>query len=509
MSKKRRLLPFRGDRSLWIIISVMLVISLLVIYSSTVSMAHKDVHGDTSYYMIRQAKFILFSFIVMFFVHWIDFKVYAKYSRTIFYVAVMLVLSTFFLGESRNDATRWIPVPFFGRFQPSEMLKMSLMVLLAVQLGQRSSIISSIPILPSFSRRSWRLHPQLNGDILSHTTIPLVMPIVVACVVIFPMNLSTAAMLFLVAMVLFVVARVRLREIMRLVMLAVVGLSLVMSVMIVFKVGRAQTWLSRIENYAAPIMGYQRVDNEKDGAENFQRDQAQIAIASGGLFGKGPGNSTQRSQLPHPYSDFAYAFIIEEYGVMGGVVIFLLFLWVFYRAGVIVRRCRNATTALLVMGLSLSITVQAFVNMLVCVGIFPVTGQPLPLISMGGSSVLFTCISFGIILSVSRQNDADELESIRIATGEALPETESELQADALLEHPQDQYEADLEAEAEAEAEEEEEEEAVEPIRSAPKESPQAAANQVDDDFPFTVVQRNDNTIVTDTKVKKDVIDLY
>lgn len=452
-------------------------------------MAHKDVAGDTSYYMVRQAKFIIFSFIIMFFVHWINFQSYAKYTRTIFYISVMLVIATMFVGESRNDATRWIPVPFFGRFQPSEMLKIALVTMLAVQLGQRSSIISQIPILPALTPRGWRKNPQMNHDIFNRTTKALVIPIVCACAAILPMNLSTAMVLFMVSMTIFVVARVKLIEIGRLVMLAVITLSLIISTMVVFKVGRAETWLSRIENYVAPITGGEKTEKtEKDKAENFQKEQAQIAIASGGVLGKGPGNSTQRSQLPHPYSDFAYAFIIEEYGVGGGVVIFLLFSWVFYRAGVIVRRCRNATTALLVLGLSLSITVQAFVNMLVCVGIFPVTGQPLPLISMGGSSVLFTCIAFGMILSVSRQNDAEDY---------------AEAMALKMQNRPQEIINQEVEVEIE-------EEQITTP---APATTPQKiAATPVttsDDDFPFTIVEHTDSTKVTDTKVDKNVVDLY
>lgn len=489
---RRKLAPFRGDRSLWIIISAMLVISLLVIYSATVSMAHKDVAGDTSYYMVRQAKFIIFSFIIMFFVHWINFQSYAKYTRTIFYISVMLVIATMFVGESRNDATRWIPVPFFGRFQPSEMLKIALVTMLAVQLGQRSSIISQIPILPALTPRGWRKNPQMNHDIFNRTTKALVIPIVCACAAILPMNLSTAMVLFMVSMTIFVVARVKLIEIGRLVMLAVVTLSLIISTMVVFKVGRAETWLNRIENYVAPITGGEKTEKtEKDKAENFQKEQAQIAIASGGVLGKGPGNSTQRSQLPHPYSDFAYAFIIEEYGVGGGVVIFLLFSWVFYRAGVIVRRCRNATTALLVLGLSLSITVQAFVNMLVCVGIFPVTGQPLPLISMGGSSVLFTCIAFGMILSVSRQNDAEDY---------------AEAMALKMQNRPQEIINQEVE---EVEVEIEEEQIATPAPAATPRKIAATPVATSDDDFPFTIIEHTDSTKVTDTKVGKDVVDLY
>lgn len=446
--KKRRLSPFRGDRSLWIIISILLVISLLVIYSSTVSLAHaeKSVSGDTSYFMLRQAKFIIFSFLVMIFIHWIDFKYYARFIRLIFYFSVGLVILAMFIGESRNEATRWIPIPFFGRFQPSEMLKIALIALLAVQLGARSTIISKIPIIPSLSYKGWITSPHKNHDIWNKTTKPLVLPAAIACAVILPMNLSTAMIMFLVTLIIFIVGRVRMGEIWRIIKIGIVTLTVIITVMMLFGVGRAETWLSRIENYVAPLVGVQKTETKKDVAENFQKEQAKIAIASGGLIGKGPGNSTQRSQLPHPYSDYAYAFIIEEYGAFGGAVIFLLYLWIFYRTGVVMRRCRNTTTALLVFGLGLSITVQAFVNMLVCVGLFPVTGQPLPLISMGGSSVMFTCIAFGIILSISRQNnqeDAAEALAAKQATEQPQIQTTTEAETEKSTEEQEYQYEDD------------------------------------------------------------------
>ena len=410
MAKKRRLALFRGDRSLWIIIAVLCMVSLLVVYSATASMAYREVGGDTSYYLFRQARFIIFGFFMIIVVHWIDYRSYARYAKVLFRLSVVLVILAYIVGVTLNDAPRWIRIPVVGlTFQPSDILKITLVMVLAQQLGKRQRTISQIPILPALTYGGWKRNPRRNIDIYLNTTQPLLLPVVVACAVVLPANLSTALIIFAVCMIMLWMGRVRKWEIMKLVLLAVCALVLVIGTMRIAGVGRAKVWMSRIENYIQPITG----DGDQaavgdDGDGDFQKEQAKIAIASGKVLGKGPGNSTQRSQLPHPYSDFAYAFIIEEYGAVGGVVVFVLYLWIFYRTGVIVRRCRRPSPALLVLGLSLIITLQAFVNMAVSVGLMPVTGQTLPLISLGGSSVLFTCISFGMILGISRQSDAEE-----------------------------------------------------------------------------------------------------
>ena len=163
-------------------------------------------------------------------------------------------------------------------------------------------------------------------------------------------------------------------------------------------ISRVQTWKNRIENYSSG-----------EGGDNYQAQQSKIAIATGGLVGKGPGNSTQRNLLPHPYSDFIYAIIIEEYGMVGGMVILLLYLILLYRTGLIVKKARRTFPAFLAMGLTLILVFQAMINMAVAVNLIPVTGQPLPLVSMGGTSLLFTSASFGILLSISRSQNKEEL----------------------------------------------------------------------------------------------------
>ncbi len=217
-------------------------------------------------------------------------------------------------------------------------------------------------------------------------------------------------------------------ELNRLIFVSGVATAVIVGVMYFAGVGRAQTWVNRVVQYVQP--GTEVTTQSRQASrDSYQVQQAEIAIASGGVVGKGPGNSTQRSQLPHPYSDFAYAFIIEEYGLAGGIVVFVLYLWIFYRAGLIVRRCNRPSQGLMVLGLSLIITLQAFVNMAVSVGLIPVTGQPLPLISLGGSSVFFTCLAIGMILGVSRESER-ELAQAAAAEAEAEariePETESE-----------------------------------------------------------------------------------
>lgn len=409
MAKKRKLFLFRGDKPLWIIVTALFLVSLLVVYSATAAMAYREVDGNTSYYLFRQARFIMIGFFLIIVVHWVDYKYYARFAKALFKLSIVLVLLAYVIGVSLNDAPRWIRVPVLGfTFQPSELLKITLVVVLAQQLGIRQNVITKIPILPPLNPAVRRQNPRRVFDIWHKTTKPLLMPIVVSTLVVLPANFSTAAIIWTTCMIMLAIGRVRQREINRLMLWAALACVLLVAVMYVSGVGRAETWVNRMVQFLGPTEVV--ADNKQSSQDSYQAQQAEIAIASGGVIGKGPGNSTQRSQLPHPYSDFAYAFIIEEYGVFGGIVVFVLYLWIFYRAGLIVRRCNRPSQGLMVLGLSLIITMQAFVNMAVSVGLMPVTGQPLPLISMGGSSVFFTCIAMGMILGVSRESEREQQE---------------------------------------------------------------------------------------------------
>ncbi|HIS34666.1 MAG TPA: FtsW/RodA/SpoVE family cell cycle protein [Candidatus Avirikenella pullistercoris] len=403
-SKYRELVG--GDKSLWIVILILCVFSILVVYSSTASMAYKNLDGDTSHYLVRQIRFVLLGLGCIYIFHQINYQVYFKNAKLIFRIALVLMCLTFFTGETYNDATRWLRLPYTTfTFQPSDFLKVALIIRLAAQLASTQKIIDRIPILPSFSYGDWKKFPEKNFHILQKTSIPLLFPIAVSCLLVMISNLSTAIIIGLTCVIVLIIGRVKWSEIFRLLLFILVVFILFVALLKVSGVGRVDTWISRIENF---VMDDENSDGKTLSAEQYQVHQAKIAVASGWLAGRGPGNSTQRSNLPHPYSDYAYAFIIEEYGVLGALFLLGCYLWIFYRAIVIFRKCDTAFPSLLVLGLSLMITLQALLHMGVSVDAAPVTGQTLPLISLGGSSLLFTCMSLGMILGVSRQQNRIE-----------------------------------------------------------------------------------------------------
>lgn len=420
LNKMKRARLLRGDRPLWIIIVVLCVVSLLVVYSSTASMAYRNSAGNTTRYVVEQVVIIVVAFALTFFVHLIDPRRYLRWSKYLLYLSIVCMLLTYTsaFGATINGASRWVEIPFTGRtFMPSEPLKISLVLFLAVKLGARQRVIDRVRILPSLTPRGWKRNRERNLQIFNSMTMPLVLPIVVAVGCVFPSNLSTALIIALLGFMMLHFGRVRRGELVRLCSCAVVCVVVVVLVMSMTGSGRSATWVGRIESFVSPITGVvEKTSAEKtsvEHADHFQKTQAKIAIASGGVFGKGPGNSTQRSLLPHPYSDYAYAFIIEEYGLFGGVLVLVLYLWMLYRAGVIMRKSSNVTYKLVVVGLMLIIMLSAFVNMGVSVGILPVTGQPLPLISRGDTTLLFTSLSLGIILGISRTVDRDEAQQRR------------------------------------------------------------------------------------------------
>ncbi|MEY3343661.1 MAG: hypothetical protein RL090_1345, partial [Bacteroidota bacterium] len=223
--------------------------------------------------------------------------------------------------------------------------------------------------------------------------VPIMLPVLITCGLIMPANLSTAAVLFTTCLTLMIIGRVSFKYISALIGIGVVAFALFVSVSLALGwEGRIKTWVARVESF---------MDDTK-GSDNYQSQQASIAIAKGGVLGVGPGNSSQRNFLPHPYSDFIYAIIIEEYGMVGGALVVVLYLVLFYRAVRIAQISPRAFATFAAIGCGFSLAFQAMINMAVTVGLFPVTGQPLPMLSMGGTSIWFTSIAIGIILSVSR-----------------------------------------------------------------------------------------------------------
>lgn len=369
---------FKGDRVIWLIVVLLSIVSLLAVYSSTGSLAYRYQGGNTAYYFIKQLSFLGAGLAVIFLVHLISYRVYSPLALLLLYIAIPLLLITLLFGTSINQAARWLEIPGLGvTIQTSDFAKLALIMYVARTLSLK----------------------QNNLDDIKKTFLPLIIPIVVVCLLILPANFSTAAMLGVSCWLLLFIGRVNLKQ-----LLGFTGIGIVLVGLFIFialqtnSISRVQTWKNRIENYSSG-----------EGGDNYQAQQSKIAIATGGLVGKGPGNSTQRNLLPHPYSDFIYAIIIEEYGMVGGMVILLLYLILLYRTGLIVKKARRTFPAFLAMGLTLILVFQAMINMAVAVNLIPVTGQPLPLVSMGGTSLLFTSASFGILLSISRSQNKEEL----------------------------------------------------------------------------------------------------
>lgn len=396
---------FGGDKALWIIFAALGIISLLVVYSSTAALVYARAEVNTWRELIAQFRFIIVGLVIVWAVHLINIENYNRYARLMFVLSIIAMLLVFVpgIGQKINGAYRWIKIPFTGiTFQPSDFLKFSVMFILAQELAVRQKFIDKLKLLPSFRPRDWRRgkprQKQLN--ILFDNTLPILGPVALACGIILAFNFSTSALLFLTCLLMLIIGRVKMREIGRLMVVIVFVVVLLVAGMKALGIGRADTWLARLGiGQTEQVVSEHR---QADGEYN-QVEQAKIAIASGGIMGKGPGNSTQRTHLPLPYSDFAYAFITEEYGLIGAMVVLLLYLWVFSRTVLIAKKCETAFPNFLVLGLGLMIIIQAMTNMAVAVDIAPTTGQPLPLISKGGTSIIFISMAMGVIIGVSRQ----------------------------------------------------------------------------------------------------------
>ena len=358
-----------GDKIIWVIALLLSIISLLSVYSATGSLAYQKMGGNTEYYLIKHFILIILSFIAMWFSHRIDYKYYSKIALIGLYASIPLLIITYKFGMNINEASRWINIPIINQaFQPSDLAKLSLIIYLSSFLAKRQNRLENVKtlILPFL----W------IGSI---------------CLFIALTNLSTALILGATSILLMFISRVKITH------LSILILFILFCGGIALLTGqRGKTAMTRAENFI----------NKKD--IPFQLEQAYIAVSTGGLLGKGPGNSNQKNFLPQSYSDFIYAIIIEEYGFIMGVTILVLYLLLLYRGLKIFIKSDRPFGGLLSAGLSFALVIQALINMSVVVGLLPVTGVTLPLISMGGTSQLFTGITLGIILSVSRNNDLEE-----------------------------------------------------------------------------------------------------
>jgi cell division protein FtsW len=325
---------------------------------------------------------IVIGFGLAYMFHKIKYTAFSKVSQIGFIVSIPLLIYTLLRGVSAGEARRWLEIPGIGlSFQTSDIAKLMLLIYVARVLTIKQNELQEFKAVLKY----------------------LLLPIGIICALILPANFSTAALLFANCLLLMFIGRIKVKF-----MLYIVGSCLLFALLlgvVIYQfpsiLPRGATWKARIENFS-----------KGDSKSNYQSEQAKIAIATGGVIGKGPGNSTQRAFLPQASSDFIYAIIIEEYGFLTGFVMLFLYMILLFRGIRILRDSDKMFGGFLAVGLTFSLVFQALINMAVAVNLFPVTGQPLPLVSMGGTSILFTCITIGIILSVSRSSDDKEVETI-------------------------------------------------------------------------------------------------
>ncbi len=368
----------KGDIYIWLVVCMLSLFGILAVYSSTGTLAYAKQSGNTEFYLIKQGGMLLLGLFIMWLSHLVDYRYYSRLSQILLFIAIPLLFYTLVFGSNVNDARRWITLPLIGlSFQTSDLAKLAIIMFIARFLSKRQDEI----------------------DNNKKTLWPIVASIIIVCGLIAPANLSTALVLFMTCMVLLFIGRIPIKSLLALSGIAVLFFGIMLAVIINLPgQGRVQTWKARIESFT----------DKKDATGSYQNQQAKIAIAKGGIFGVGPGKSSQRNFLPSPYADFIFAIILEEYGMIGGLFLIFLYLFFLFRCIRIVIKSPKAFGALLAVGLAFSLVIQAFINMGVAVNIFPVTGLPLPLVSMGGTSTLFTSLAFGIILSVSRYIEEDK-----------------------------------------------------------------------------------------------------
>jgi cell division protein FtsW len=381
----------KGDKVIWALVILLVLASLLVVYSATGSLAYKLYRGNTEVYLFKQITFIILGMAVIYFAHRVNYTIWSKVAYFLFIISIPLLIYTLFFGVRMNEGSRWIRLPIINMtMQTSDLAKLALFMYVSRQISKRQNTIKDF----------------------KQGFLPLIIPVVLVCVLIAPANLSTALLLGASCLLLFFIGRANTKH-----LLITVGIACIPIVILIIAAvvrhnspgdeltgskktssglfARADTWINRVEGFM--YGSKQSIDDDA-----YQVTQAKIAIAKGGLVGVGPGNSTQRDFLPQAYNDFIYPIIMEEYGLIGGAFILFIYLVFLWRSIRIFKRCPYAFGAFLALGLSFTLVIQAVANMAVSVNLFPVTGVTLPLVSMGGSSFLFTCFAIGIILSVAR-----------------------------------------------------------------------------------------------------------
>jgi len=364
----------KGDKVIWTVVLLLSLLSILVVYSSVVALAYRYKNGDTGSYLIKHIFIVSSGIFLMYLIHKVKYTYFSRISQIAVILAAPLLLYTLLKGVSAGDASRWLPIPGTSlTFQTSDFAKLALIAYVARILSIKQDVIKDF----------------------KQGFLPVIIPIVVICALIFPANFSTAALLFLTCLVLMFVGRMNAKHLWLLIGSGVIFVAFLVLIIWNFPnaIPRGTTWKARIENFS-----------KGDSESNFQAEQAKIAIARG-IVPQGPGNSISRNFLPQASSDFIFAILIEEWGIITAIIIIFLYVVLLFRGVRIANNSERTFGSLLAIGLTFSLVFQAMINMAVAVNLFPVTGQPLPLISMGGTSIWFTSISLGIILSISRETE--------------------------------------------------------------------------------------------------------
>ena len=402
----------RGDKFIWALVIILTLASLLLVYSSTGSLAYR-MSKSTESYLFKQFAFIILGLIIIYFAHRINYAVYSRVALILFLASIPLLLYTLLFGVQLNAGSRWIKLPVINMtFQTSDLAKLALFMYMSRQLSRKQNVIKDF----------------------KKGFLPIIVPVAIICLLVAPANLSTSLLIFGTSLMIMFIGRVSTKHILYTLGIAAIPIVLLLSLAVatydsktgetkklpaVLAAGRIPTWISRIQTF---VYSKKEDDNEK----SYQINQAKIAIANGGWLGRGPGNSLQRNFLPHSYSDFIYAIIIEEYGLLGAAVVLGIYLLFLFRCIRLYQKCPYAFGAFLALALSFTLVIQAIANMGVNVNLFPNTGVTLPLVSMGGSSFLFTCLAIGIILSVARNVEQQEGKLKPVPVQETNTETEEE-----------------------------------------------------------------------------------
>ncbi len=360
----------RGDRAIWMIVAVLALFSILAVYSATGHAAFDRRAGNMEFYLIKHTMFIVGGLFLTYLCYIMHYTQYSRVAPLLLILSIPLLVYTIAFGLEVNEAKRWILIPFIDiTFQTSDFAKLALIIYVARAISSKQDYIKDF----------------------SSAFLPIILPILIICGLIAPSDLSSALILFFTCAIMMFLGRVSIKYITLLIFLGIMVFACLIIIGQFFPdIVRIETWIARLMNFW----------NDPEGG--FQIQHSKIAIANGSWFGEGPGNSVMRNYLPNPFSDFIYAIICEEYGIVGGFIMIGLYVLLFFRCVSIVTRSPKAFGAMLALGLGLMIVVQALANIAVSIHLVPVTGLTLPMVSMGGTSIIFSCIAFGMILSVSR-----------------------------------------------------------------------------------------------------------